>query len=76
MYFPYLRGRQSELLAIRTLLESNRLGEQVIPVIEPIKPTATFRKTMEAFRDRGRGLYIVSNPQVGEFQHSLKSLNF
>jgi len=71
MYFPYLRGRQSELLAIRTLLENNRLGEQVIPVIEPIKPTATFRKTMEAFKDHERELYIVSNPQVGEFQKEL-----
>jgi len=30
MYFPYLRGRQSELLAIRALLENDRLSEQVI----------------------------------------------
>src|SRR5690625_3074018 len=71
MYFPYLRGRQSELLALRTLLENDRLGEQVYPVIEPIKPTATFRKTLEAFRDHGRELYIVSNPQVGEFKKEL-----
>lgn len=71
MYYPYLRGRQSELLAIRTLLEENRLSEHVTPVIEPIKPTATFRKTLEAFIDKGRKLYIISNPQVGEFQQEL-----
>lgn len=71
MYFPYLRGRQSELLAIRALLENDRLSEQVIPVIEPIKPTPTFRKTLEAFRDYGRELFIVSNPQVGEFNKEM-----
>lgn len=71
MYFPYLRGRQSELLAIRTLLENNRLSEHVTPVIEPIKPTATFRKTLESFIHHERKLYIVANPQVGEFQKEL-----
>ena len=26
MYFPYLRGRQYELIALRELLENNKLG--------------------------------------------------
>src|SRR5690625_1409871 len=73
MYFPYLRGRQSELLAIRTLLEKKRLSERVVPIIEPIKPTATLRKTLEAFINHRRELYIVANPQVGEFHKEVNS---
>lgn len=28
MYFPYLRGRQFELLALRELLEKGRIGKK------------------------------------------------
>lgn len=34
MYFPYLRGRQYELIALRELLENNKLSNNVIPIIE------------------------------------------
>lgn len=33
MYFPYFRGRQYELLALCELVEANRLGNHVIPII-------------------------------------------
>ena len=42
MYFPYLRGRQYELLALRELAQDGLLGSHVIPVIEPLKITSTF----------------------------------
>ena len=29
MYFPYLRGRQFELIALRELLENNRMSERL-----------------------------------------------
>ena len=38
MYFPYLRGRQFELIALRELLENDLIGDKIIPIIEPIKP--------------------------------------
>lgn len=71
MYFPYLRGRQSEMLAIRKLLKEDRLNIKVTPVIEPVKPTATLRKTLEYFIERERELILVSNPQVGSFKNEL-----
>lgn len=51
MYFPYLKGKQFELIALREL--SERMGESgsIHPVIEPVKSTVTRwgeigRKTM------------------------------
>lgn len=49
MYFPYLRGRQFELIALRELLEGKRISEKVIPIIEPVKPSSTLLKTLETF---------------------------
>lgn len=49
MYFPYLRGRQFELIALRELVEQGLIGENIIPVIEPIKPTSTLRSTLAKF---------------------------
>ena len=37
MYFPYLRGRQFELVALRELLELDLISEKIVPVIEPVK---------------------------------------
>lgn len=37
MYFPYLRGRQYELIALRELINNDKLSEHVTPIIEPVK---------------------------------------
>jgi len=75
MYFPYLRGRQFELIALREMLEKNLIGEQVIPVIEPIKPSSTLRLTLRKFVDKEKRIAIVRNPQVGGFLDDYKELD-
>ncbi len=42
MYFPYLRGRQNELLCLRELLDRNKLSDTIVPVIEPVRCNSTF----------------------------------
>ena len=37
MYFPYLRGRQYELLALKELAQKELISNLIIPVVEPIK---------------------------------------
>ncbi|WP_019914066.1 sce7725 family protein [Paenibacillus sp. HW567] len=74
MYFPYLRGRQNELLAIRELLDRECIRNGIIPVIEPVKLSSTLIKTMEYFIDRGQPLTIIHNPKVGTFTDDLKQL--
>lgn len=39
MYFPYLRGKQFELLALRSFSQSNQDCESIVPIIEPVKKT-------------------------------------
>lgn len=67
MYFPYVRGRQYELLAFRDLIENNLLSSKILPVVEPVKLSATLSKTMDSFISNGRNLGIVCNPAVGSF---------
>ena len=49
MYFPYLRGRQFELLALRELANQKLLGEHIIPIIEPVKLSSTLVNTLDVF---------------------------
>ncbi len=37
MYFPYFRGRQYELLALKELAAKSLISSFVVPVIEPVK---------------------------------------
>lgn len=72
MYFPYLRGRQFELIAIRELIENSLMGDKVIPIIEPVKMSSTLVKTLVAFSDNNRNISFIYNPQVGNFNTDAK----
>lgn len=67
MYFPYLRGRQFELIAIRELVENSLLSDKIIPIVEPVKLSSTLIKTVQIFLQANRLLALVRNPQVGSF---------
>lgn len=67
MYFPFLRGRQNELLALRELLEAELLSDKIIPIIEPVKLTATYKITMELFKEKNKKLFTIINPEVGDY---------
>lgn len=67
MYFPYLRGRQYELIALRELLTNNKLGNNVIPIIEPVRLSPTLVSTLEGFKDKGQKCSLIMNPDVGSF---------
>lgn len=73
MYFPYLRGKQYEFLALRDLLENRLLSPRVIPIIEPVRLSSALIKTMETFINKQRKLGIVCNPCVGNFNVELES---
>lgn len=67
MYFPYVRGRQYELLAIRELIDNDLIGDHIIPVVEPVKLSPTLINAMGAFIEKHRKLAIIRNPAVGSF---------
>lgn len=45
-YYPYLRGKQYELLALREISEVDSTGSVICPILEPIKLSPTLKKTL------------------------------
>jgi hypothetical protein len=73
MYFPYLRGKQYELLALKEL--SALLGSQhkVVPIIEPVRGTAGsgLDRCLVSLMDSAVDCILVMNPRVGELLNPL-----
>jgi hypothetical protein len=70
MYFPYLRGKQFELIALRELSQFVRVENLISPIIEPVKETTvTLNKTLESLRKNNFNFNLVLNPQVGDMQN-------
>ena len=74
MYFPYLRGRQNELLCIRELLETDKLSPKIVPIIEPVRFNATFLLTLLKFVEYSRDIILINNPKVGSFEKEYTEL--
>lgn len=71
MYLPVLRGKQYEMLALKECLDNNLLGENILPVVEPVKVGSYFFKTIQAFIDKGKEIAVVRNPKVGSWNREL-----
>lgn len=71
MYFPILRGRQFELLALRECITNKILSEHIIPILEPVKVSSTYTKTIETFINANKKIAIINNPQVGTWSKDL-----
>ena len=68
MYYPYLRGRQNELLCLRELLENDVIGKKIVPIIEPVRFNSTYISVIKKFVEKHRNLIIIMNPKVGKFK--------
>ncbi|MBS4219045.1 sce7725 family protein [Bacillus sp. FJAT-49711] len=66
MYFPYLRGKQFELIAIRELVENDLINDNVVPIIEPVKLTSTLKITLNRFIEKERKIVLILNPQISK----------
>jgi hypothetical protein len=68
MYFPYLRCKQFELLALREIAPLVQAAGVVSPVLEPVKTsTSSFEKMLEAINACKINFTIIINPVHGEF---------
>lgn len=67
MYFPYVRGRQYELLALRELVANDLISNNIIPVVEPVKLSPTLVNMMAEFIKANHPISIIRNPDVGTF---------
>ncbi|EED65683.1 sce7725 family protein [Comamonas testosteroni] len=76
MYFPYFYARQSELLALASMIDDHRSLENLVPVIEPVlAATPRVNKLLRSYSESGNRLGIVLNPDKHELAspHAVKT---
>lgn len=71
MYFPYLRGRQYEMLALKELVQKKLISNLVLPIVEPINITSTFKSSIKIFNDAGLKIALIDNPSVGPLKKDI-----
>lgn len=71
VYFPYLRGKQYELIALREICEFSDDKTILSPIIEPVKKfNTTLSKTLARLKENNINFNFIFNPQEpkGEIQ--------
>lgn len=68
MYFPYLRCKQFELLALRDICTEVGAANKISPILEPVKKATTgLVRALKALEEANFNFTIIINPSVGEF---------
>jgi hypothetical protein len=69
MYFPYLRGKQFELLALKELSPFLGPRQNVRPIIEPVRtPEGGLTRCLASLTDNNLNYALVVNPSAGELR--------
>lgn len=71
VYFPYLRGKQYELIALRDICEFITETTVISPIIEPVKKiNSTLSRTLSCLKEHNINFNFILNPQEpkGEIQ--------
>lgn len=67
MYYPYLRAKQYEMLALRDFIQYNPYNCDIMPILEPVKKTFnSLRLLLVAYKRQNRKVGIIINPEVGD----------
>lgn len=80
MYYPFLRARQFELIALRELAIEGATQGIITPILEPVKESHNnLNLAYKVFLEKKQDAFIIVNPIVGEFsgdnKHYLEYLN-
>lgn len=72
MYFPYLRSKQFELIALREISDIISQNDNINPIIEPVKKkTSTYKSTISLMQSKNINFTIIINPYVGELKNNI-----
>ena len=76
MYYPYLRGKQYELLALREFAHTlGKTDSKIFPIIEPVrKNKSSLVKAASVLSENDINFGIILNPEFGECKSEI--LNF
>ncbi|AZH84546.1 ATP-binding protein [Plantibacter sp. PA-3-X8] len=75
MYYPYFRGKQFELIALR---ESASLiaNANFVPIIEPVRETLTsLERALRSLADAGARAIVIVNPRHGDMKANGTSIS-
>lgn len=75
MYFPYFRGRQYELLALKELALGRLISSSVIPVVEPVKLIPALNNSLAAFSKSELPISLILNPNVGDLAEEAETID-
>lgn len=67
MYFPFIRGKQFDLLALVESAEMIAKSGKVIPIIEPVKSINNTTRGISKYIEANMPFIIITNPTEGEF---------
>lgn len=71
MYYPYLRGKQFELKALREFSASDIPRSNIVPIIEPVNINLEpLRVAIEEMKANNMKFALVLNPSDGDFSHT------
>lgn len=71
LYYPVLRGKRFELLALRELAPDFAAWGSIIPIVEPVRSAALeteFARAIQAMAQHDARLIVVLNPTVGQLR--------
>ncbi|MFB9769635.1 sce7725 family protein [Lactiplantibacillus modestisalitolerans] len=72
-YYPYLRGRMYDMLALEALVKADMLGPHIVPIIEPVRDSKELQRTVQALIAAQQPFSLIANPQVSLYGlHSAK----
>jgi hypothetical protein len=67
MYYPFLRARQFELIALRELATEEATQGIIIPILEPVKETHNnLTLAHKVFQEKNQTAYLIVNPTIAE----------
>lgn len=70
MYYPYLRGKQFELLALREFSARFNNNTKIVPIIEPVKNQMNgMNIAVDAMLENSIRFAMILNPKDGDFKH-------
>ena len=66
-YFPFFRGKQNEMIALREFAEMIAGSERVVPILEPVRANDTTRIAIHEFIEKSMPFLFICNPRHGDF---------
>lgn len=75
MYYPYLRGKQYELVFLKEQAELIGKNKNIIPIIEPVKSNINpLDRTLKEFSKYDASYILIANPVNGDFVYDTTQL--